>query len=161
MVRQVFTFKFEIDLPIGWLSVDIEEIAERSALRLERWQEDGLGWTSGVLVETEAGRMFALVARDALRNRGPQSEVIAEGRDIIALGVDATRRTRKAEEIASDRLWDRAEPLDVAARESHHSLWHRLRAENAPLRVVDADGLRSAPITIFDQRLLSFAKASW
>jgi hypothetical protein len=33
--------------------------------------------------------------------------------------------------------------------------------ENAPLRVVDADGLRSAPITFFDQQLLSFAKASW
>ena len=34
-------------------------------------------------------------------------------------------------------------------------------AENAPLRVVDADGLRSAPITFFDQQLLSFANASW
>jgi hypothetical protein len=66
-----------------------------------------------------------------------------------------------AEEIASNRLWDRAEPLDVAARERHHDLWRRLRAENSPLRVVGADGLRSAPITFFDQQLLSFAKASW
>jgi Protein of unknown function/Domain of unknown function (DUF1835) len=67
----------------------------------------------------------------------------------------------QAEEIASNRLWDRAEPLDVSARERHHGLWRRLRAENAPLRVVDADGLRSAPITFFDQQLLSFAKAGW
>jgi uncharacterized protein DUF3658/uncharacterized protein DUF1835 len=66
-----------------------------------------------------------------------------------------------AEEIASNRIWDRAEPLDVAARERHRGLWRRLRAENAPLRVVDADGLRSAPITFFDQQLLSFAKATW
>jgi uncharacterized protein DUF3658 len=65
------------------------------------------------------------------------------------------------EEIASNRLWDRAEPLNAAARERHHSLWRRLRAENAPLRVVDADGLRSAPITFFDRQLLSFANASW
>jgi hypothetical protein len=50
---------------------------------------------------------------------------------------------------------------DVAARERHHGLWRRLRVEDAPLRVIDADGLRSAPITFFDQQLLSFAKASW
>src|SRR5262245_42382232 len=30
-----------------------------------------------------------------------------------------------------------------------------------PLWVVDADGLRSAPITFFDQQLLSFAKSRW
>jgi hypothetical protein len=43
----------------------------------------------------------------------------------------------------------------------HQGLWRRLRAENAPLRIVDAGGLRSAPITFFDQQLLSFAKTSW
>jgi hypothetical protein len=89
MVRQVLSHKFEIDLWIGSLSIDIEDIAERCSLRLERWEEDGLGWTSGFVVETESGRSFLLLARDALRNQGPQSEVIAEGRDIIALGVDA------------------------------------------------------------------------
>jgi hypothetical protein len=89
MVRQVLTYKFEIDVWIGSLSVEIDDIAERYSLRLERWEEDGLGWTSGFVVEAESGRVFLLLARDALRNRGPQSEVIAEGRDIIALGVDA------------------------------------------------------------------------
>ena len=52
-------------------------------------------------------------------------------------------------------------PLDVAARERQHGRWRRLRAENAPLRVVDADGLRSAPITFFDQQLFPFAKPTW
>ena len=66
-----------------------------------------------------------------------------------------------AEEIVDNGVWDRAQPLDAAARERHLGLWRRLRAENAPLRVVDADGLRSAPITFFDQQLLSFAKATW
>jgi len=51
--------------------------------------------------------------------------------------------------------------LDAAARERYHGLWRGLRAENAPVRVVDAEGLRSAPITFFDQQLLSFAKAWW
>jgi hypothetical protein len=65
------------------------------------------------------------------------------------------------EEIAANAVWDRAEALDASARSHCHSLWRRLRVENAPLRVVDADGLRSAPITFFDQQLLSFANASW
>jgi hypothetical protein len=65
------------------------------------------------------------------------------------------------EEIAANAVWSCAEVLDAAARSHCHSLWRQLRAENAPLRVVDADGLRSAPITFFDQQLLSFAKASW
>jgi hypothetical protein len=65
------------------------------------------------------------------------------------------------EEIAANAVWDRAEALDANARSHYHSLWHRLRVENAPLRVVDADGLRSAPITFFDRQLLSFAKAGW
>ena len=67
----------------------------------------------------------------------------------------------RAEKIASNGIWDHAEPLDIACRERYHDLWRRLRAENAPLRVVDADGLRSAPITFFDQQLLAFGNASW
>src|SRR5262245_2399921 len=86
--------------------------------------------------------------------------------DLADMPVGSRRRAFRlglleAEEIATNRLWDRAVPLDVAARVRHHDLWRRLRAENAPLRVVDTDGLRSAPITFFDQQLLSFAKASW
>jgi hypothetical protein len=64
-------------------------------------------------------------------------------------------------EIAANAFWDRSEALDAIARSHCRRLWRHLRAENAPLRVVDADGLRSAPITFFDQQLLSFAKASW
>jgi hypothetical protein len=66
------------------------------------------------------------------------------------------------EQIAANAFWSRAEAFGAIAR-SHcrSSLWRHLRTENAPLRVVDADGLRSAPITVFDQQLLSFAKASW
>jgi hypothetical protein len=64
-------------------------------------------------------------------------------------------------DIVANAVWDCAEALDAAARSHFHSLWRRLRDENAPLRVVDADGLRSAPITFFDQQLLSFASADW
>jgi hypothetical protein len=86
--------------------------------------------------------------------------------EVIDLTMPIGNRRRaflllEAEEIVSNRLWDRAVPLGVAARESHHGLWRRLRAENAPLRVVGAEGLRSAPITFFDQQLLSFTKPTW
>ena len=65
------------------------------------------------------------------------------------------------EEIVDNGVWDRAQQLEAAARARYQGHWRQLRAENAPLRVVDADGLRSAPITFFDQQLLSFAKAWW
>jgi hypothetical protein len=66
-----------------------------------------------------------------------------------------------SEEIAANAVWNGAQALDPITRSHCHNLWRRLRVENAPLRVVDAGGLRSAPITFFDQQLLSFAKASW
>jgi hypothetical protein len=86
--------------------------------------------------------------------------------DLTDMPVGSRRRAfllglLDAEEIADNRLWDRAEPLETAARERYLSLWRQVRAENAPLRVVDADGLRSAPITFFDQQLISFARPSW
>jgi hypothetical protein len=67
----------------------------------------------------------------------------------------------RPEMIIGNQLVDRAEPLTQTAREHHHTIWQQLRAENAPLRVVTADGLRSAPITFFDPLLLSCATAEW
>jgi hypothetical protein len=51
MGRQAFHLNFQVDLPIGWLSADIEKIAERWALRLERWHAAGFGRSRGVAVE--------------------------------------------------------------------------------------------------------------
>jgi hypothetical protein len=64
-------------------------------------------------------------------------------------------------EIAANSVWGLAKVLGADARAHFHRLWRRLRDQNAPLRVVDADGLRSAPITFFDRQLLSFAKTDW
>ena len=66
-----------------------------------------------------------------------------------------------AEEIVDDGLIDRTKHLDATARAHYRSIWHRLRAENAPLRVVGPDGLQSAGLTYFDAQLMSFAKPSW
>jgi Protein of unknown function len=65
------------------------------------------------------------------------------------------------EGIIDNGLFDRAEPLEPTARDQYRGIWRRLRAENAPLRVVNTDGLESAPISFFDPLLLSCAKSEW
>jgi hypothetical protein len=53
-------------------------------------------------------------------------------------------------------------PLGDAERAGYLERWRRLQAEDAPLRVVDAQcNLVSAPIEYFDALLLGFATAEW
>lgn len=67
-----------------------------------------------------------------------------------------------AAEFAKNRLWELARPLTTELRTEHRKKWEVLRSENAALRVIDAElNLISAPITYFDRRLLSAAKAGW
>ena len=65
------------------------------------------------------------------------------------------------EEIIDNDLLNRAEQLGATARDEYHGIWRQLRAENAPVRVVNKVGLASAPITFFDPLLLSCAHDSW
>jgi hypothetical protein len=64
-------------------------------------------------------------------------------------------------EIVDGGLLDSAQEVTPDARRRYRDLWARLRGENAPLRVLGADGLASAPITHFDSALLSHARAEW
>ena len=63
--------------------------------------------------------------------------------------------------IASEKLWDLAEPLQTSTRTSYRDLWRQLREENAPLRMIEGGTLRSAPITFFDSLLMSHATDDW
>jgi Protein of unknown function/Domain of unknown function (DUF1835) len=65
------------------------------------------------------------------------------------------------DKICSDKLWDLAEPLQVAARARYLEFWRQLHAENAPLRVIDGDRLVSAPISFFDSLLMSHVTKDW
>jgi Protein of unknown function/Domain of unknown function (DUF1835) len=65
------------------------------------------------------------------------------------------------DKICSDKLWDLAEPLQMTARARYRELWRQLRAENAPLRVIDGDRLVSAPISFFDSLLMSHVTDAW
>jgi len=65
------------------------------------------------------------------------------------------------ETIVRNKLLDRAAPLQSSHRSRYHGLWRQLRAENAPLRIATPEGLRSVPITYYDEKLLSSAVGNW
>jgi hypothetical protein len=65
------------------------------------------------------------------------------------------------DQILDNKLIDRAQPLAPEARQQYRETWRRLRAENAALRVLNADCLVSAPISFFDPLLLSCARGNW
>ncbi len=66
-----------------------------------------------------------------------------------------------SETIIRNALWDLARPITPEERKSYQSLWQRLRAEDAPLRVLKEGELVSAPLSYFDPLLLSFTTSEW
>jgi len=63
--------------------------------------------------------------------------------------------------IRENAFWDRATPLAPTARARYREMWRKLRAENAPFRVVADQDLVSAPISFFDELLLSCTGTDW
>jgi hypothetical protein len=52
-------------------------------------------------------------------------------------------------------------PISVAEKEAARQQWRRLKAEDAPFRIVSDAGLVSAPIEQFDNLLLERATTNW
>jgi hypothetical protein len=65
------------------------------------------------------------------------------------------------DQIVEARLFDHEKELRPDEIEAFLEMWRRLRQENAPLRVVDGTGLVSAPITHFDDAIVSCASGDW
>lgn len=65
------------------------------------------------------------------------------------------------EVMLENRLFDKATPVTAEQKGSFRSLWNKLRVENAPFRVVDGEGIRSAPITFFDELVASCVIQEW
>jgi hypothetical protein len=66
-----------------------------------------------------------------------------------------------AEKMIEAGLIGRARPPATDAIETYRRLWGRLRAQNAPLRVVSPEGLISAPLAYFDPWLFRLATSEW
>ncbi|MDC7676100.1 DUF3658 domain-containing protein [Asticcacaulis machinosus] len=67
----------------------------------------------------------------------------------------------RASEFVSEAFWDQARPATKEELNTWLSLWGRLREENAPMRVVAAEGLMSASLDYFDDELLSHINTRW
>jgi hypothetical protein len=62
-------------------------------------------------------------------------------------------------EIAA--LFGQEVPLSDGDRVAYRARWEHLRQENAPLRIVEGDGLVSAPIDHFDAALMANTTGEW
>lgn len=63
--------------------------------------------------------------------------------------------------IQSNDLYDLTKALQATERKRYLDLWHQLRVENAPLRVVAGEIMKSAPISFFDPLLMSHVTSHW
>jgi hypothetical protein len=57
--------------------------------------------------------------------------------------------------VLQNQLWDTAKPITAEARQRHRKTWEKLRNENAALRLLNRRKFVSAPVTVFDELLLS------
>jgi uncharacterized protein DUF3658/uncharacterized protein DUF1835 len=74
---------------------------------------------------------------------------------VISLGI------LSPDQIVAMGLLDRAQPLAPDARSHYLATWRRLKPEKAPLRLLSEAGFSSAPITVYDDELLSYAVPTW
>ena len=65
------------------------------------------------------------------------------------------------EHIRDNAFWDLAHPLTGARRRRYQESWSKLRHENAPLRVLKGNELVSAPISHYDEFILSHTKTGF
>jgi len=63
--------------------------------------------------------------------------------------------------IVEHNLFDRAIHLSSTARDAYLAEWQTLRDENAALRALTSKGLTSAPITHFDDTIISCVTSEW
>ncbi len=63
--------------------------------------------------------------------------------------------------IAVNKLLDRVTRVSPDERNAYEAEWQRLRKENAALRVLTTSGLVSAPITHFDDMIISCVTTRW
>lgn len=80
------------------------------------------------------------------------------GRDCLVLEVPNLPLLHADQLLA---YLDKARPLTAEKRAEWLAVWARLKAENAPLRVLSDQGLVSAPIDYFDAALLNHATPEW
>jgi hypothetical protein len=59
------------------------------------------------------------------------------------------------------KLWDTAVELPEVDRQRYRDIWRALRTQNAPLRILREGELVSAPMDVFDARIMTQVSAEW
>jgi hypothetical protein len=67
----------------------------------------------------------------------------------------------RADQMVAHGLFEYATLLPDVTRARYRAAWDQLRRENAALRIVDASGLRSAPIDHFDELIAGRTTDKW
>jgi hypothetical protein len=159
------------------------------ALRI-RWMEEELSYTGWEEVVAEAtsfwtdalstgNRRVAWLSRRSAQEYagflewlwrvGDESIEVVDLTNVTVTNKNKPSRPRLAislatlppDQIIDNNLIDRVEALSNMSRNKYRRLWQRLRADNAPLRVLNAGELSSTPLSFFDPLLLSCAKSEW
>lgn len=114
-----------------------------------------IAWTSARVAQERAGFLEWLWRLGDAPCEVIDLSAMQAGRYPAVLGM------LEVEDILSAGLLGAAALLSPADRARHHQTWRRLRAENAPLRIIQDGELTSAPLEVFDEKLLSYAPADW
>jgi Protein of unknown function/Domain of unknown function (DUF1835) len=105
---------------------------------------------------------FFLAWTDWLGER-PYEVIDVTGRDVPIRRKDGSPMPAVSI-IPADRLrvlLGTERPVAAEQRAADQNLWRQLKAEDAPFRVVSAEGLVSAPINHFDALILEQASSEW
>jgi hypothetical protein len=91
-IAQVFEHRFPsgLDLPIAVLSIRLDDIATRLGMEPVSWEEPGLGPTRGVCIRLPSGRIVLILEHAyAIKYGAPGAQLVADGDDVVSLGVSA------------------------------------------------------------------------
>ena len=142
---------------IDVLDIDPEDIDSDEAFWHESLNSERrlVAWTSTRVAQERAGFL------EWLWRLGDAPCDVIDLSTTQANGYPAILGLLEAQEILSLGLLDTAASLSPADRARHHQTWRRLREENAPLRIIQDGELASAPLEVFDEKLLSYVPTEW
>jgi hypothetical protein len=121
-----------------------------------------VAWLSRRCVREYAGFLEFVSRRNEPLLVVDVAKVQLTGRDgIAAPDISMSMGYVSPEMMIENKLLERATPISDAELERERARWTKLKDENADLRVLDATGLVSAPITFFDKLITSFVTDDW
>lgn len=90
-VTQIFNYMFPsgFDQQIAILAIPLDVLTTRLGIKLEKWDEDGLGVARGAFIRLPSGKVILLREfKYIVEHRGfRETEIIADGQDVATFSV--------------------------------------------------------------------------